>query len=124
MKWLTILALYGIFLYAHSQGKLYMNANVMYNDKGDELVAAIREVGDSYDRLALAANAYAKASNHARSVYDINGPDPSAVVPQLHDQLEKQAARFRQSVERLLDKAEEFEKVVDWIQKPDQLPDH
>lgn len=99
---------------------VFINPENRYNEGGEKLAEAMREVGANYDRLALAANAYAERRNRAKR-FLMAGEDPWPGLEQLHESVRRQSAKFQESVGKLKECAKDFDKSIDWIKPQEEM---
>jgi outer membrane protein assembly factor BamD (BamD/ComL family) len=105
--------------YAPAQSIVHITPESRYNEKSERMVAALRAVSAQYDRLALAANAYAGERNRISRFMDAN--DPYSGTDQLYGQLERQAEEFEQLTTDLKDAAKDFNQSLDWVKPRNEL---
>lgn len=104
------------------QGRLFLDPATAYNDAAEEVYTSVKGVGDAYQKLALAANAFGKERNRRRIVLDVSGKEVP-VLPQLLDQVKAQADNLQRATHDLQEAIVEYQERLDWLEYKGELYD-
>lgn len=92
-----------------------------YNKRSTELVDVINECNRQFDRMSLAANAFAKQYRRNKEVLDIRGAAPYSSPTALKEQLENQSRLFKECCADLYSAADKYDQAVRWIKTEDSI---